>query len=158
MIGWLALSLVLGAVTYLAAWSRLPTKARGLTVLAFALALPASGALLLTNRGWPAELVPYITTIPDGEHSVLGVKLLPEVAIFLMLDIEGNPRLFQLPWNAEQASRLQRMQEEGNGDVKARKKGKSEDDDYPLMFHAQPQAATPDKQPEQPGMTYERQS
>lgn len=155
MIGWLALSLVLGAVAYLAAWSRLPTRARGWTIWAFAAALPLSGVLMLSNRGWPVELVPYLVTIPEGEHTLLGVKLIPEVSIGVWLDINGVPRAFALPWNAEQASKLQRLMESGEGGVQARRKKGRAEYEAELEFHAEPQPAAPEKQPETPGFQYQ---
>jgi hypothetical protein len=155
MIGWLALSMVLGIVAYLAAWSRLPTRARGWTIWAFAAALPLSGGLILSERGWPVELVPYLVTIPDGDHNLLGVKMIPEVSISVWLDINGTPRAFDLPWSSEQASKLQRMMEGGEGDLKARKKKGRTDEDFPMEFHAQPQPAAPEKQPEDPGFQFQ---
>lgn len=155
MVGWLALSLGLGIVAYLAAWSRLPTRARGWTIWAFAVALPLSGGLMLSERGWPAPLVPYIASIPDGDITVSGIQMIPEVAIYLMLDIDGTPRLFGLPWNSEQASKLQRMMEEGDGTVKARRKKGRDDEEFPMEFHAQPQPAAPEKKAETPGFQYQ---
>jgi hypothetical protein len=155
VIGCLFLSLVLGIVAYLAAWSRLPTRARGWTIWAFAAALPLSGGLILSERGWPVELVPYLVTIPEGEHALLGVKIVPEVSIGVWLDIDGTPRAFALPWNAEQASKLQRMMEQGEGGIQARKKKGKAEYEAELEFHAEPQPAAPEKQPEEPGLRYQ---
>lgn len=155
MTSWLALSAALGGIAYFAAWSRYPTKARGLTVAAFALSLPISGALILHARGWSAPVVPYLVTIPEGELDVLGAKMVPEVAIYIWLDVGGSPRAFELPWDAKTASELQRALEDGNGVKAKRPKGNADDEEYPMIFYPNPQPAAPEKQPEAPGFTYQ---
>ena len=147
MISWLALSLALCTITSIAVWSRRPTKARGLAVIALLAVVPLSGGLLLVQRGWAAPLVPYLAELPEGEIDVFGVRLIPEQAIYLMLSVGGEPRLFVLPWNAKAASELQRLMEKGEG-VKAKRKGKTKDDETPLEFWGQPQRSHPEKQPE----------
>lgn len=152
MTWWYCLTLLLGLFAYLAAWSRVPSKARGLTVLCFLISAPLSGAILIVNAGWAVPLVPYLTDLPEGETTVEGVRLEPEVAIYVMLDANGSPRLYRLPWDAQTASKLQRMMERGEGQIMARKKGRSEDNDVPLEFHERPQPSYPDKQPEARGL------
>lgn len=159
MITWLALSTALCTITSLAIWSRRPTQARGLAVAALLAIVPASGGLLLMERGWAVPIVPYLADLPDGEITVHGAKLIPEVAIYLWLDIAGEPRAFRLDWNAEAASKLQRLMEgrEGTGEIKATKRtGLTERDAFPLELHGAPQKPLPEKQPEQ-SFEYERQ-
>lgn len=156
MIAWLGLSTALCTITSLAVWSRRPTQARGLAVAALLAIVPLSGGLLLVQRGWAAPVVPYLAELPEGEITVHGARLLPEVAIYVWLEVNGEPRAFRLPWDAKAASELQRAMEAGNG-VKAKKRqGKDKPaDNSPLEFHGQPQPAHPEKQPE-PSFQYER--
>lgn len=155
MISWLALSTALCTVTSLAVWSRRPTQARGLAVAALLAIVPISGGLLLIQRGWAAPIVPYLAELPDGEIEVHGFRLIPEVAIYLWLDVEGEPRAFVLPWNAGAASQLQRLGEKGEG-VKAKKRvGNPKEDESELEFHGEPQKPLPEKQPET-SFQYER--
>lgn len=153
---WLGLSLALCAVTSIAVWSRRPTMARGLAVIAMLAVIPLSGVLLFSQRGWARPVVPYLSQFPDGELQVDGVRLVPEVAIFLMLSDGGEPRLFVLPWSAKAASELQRLMEKGQG-VKAKKRmGNPKEDESELEFHGEPQRSLPEKQPETP-FQYERE-
>jgi hypothetical protein len=115
-----------------------------------------SGGLLLIQRGWAAPIVPYLAELPEGEIDVFGVRIVPEQAIYLMLSVNDEPRLFVLPWNAKAASELQRAMEQGNG-VKAKKRaGNPKEDESELEFHGEPQRAAPEKQAE-PSFQYERQ-
>jgi hypothetical protein len=149
VISWLILSASLAAITSIAVWSRRPTMARGLAVIALLVVIPLSGGLLLVQRGWATPLVPYVSELPEGEIEVHGFRLIPDVAIYLMLSVDGEPRLFVLDWNAKAASQLQRAMEQGQG-VKAKKrKGRAHEDDAPLEFHGKPQESLPEKQPEQ---------
>lgn len=149
MIAWLGLSTALCTITSLAVWSRRPTQARGLAVAALLAIVPMSGGLLLIQRGWAAPIVPYLAELPEGELTVDGFRLVPEQAIYLMLSVDGEPRLFVLPWDAEAASKLQRLGEKGEG-VQARRKKRTghADDDFPMELHGAPQPSHPEKQPE----------
>jgi hypothetical protein len=156
---WLFLSTALCTITSLAIWSRRPTRARGLAVIALLAIVPISGGLLASERGWPVTPLPLLADLPEGEMTVHGVSLVPEAAIFLMLDVGQGPRLFALPWNAEAASKLQRLMEgrEGSGEIKATKRtGLTDEDAFPLELHGAPQPSHPDKLPET-SMRYERQ-
>jgi hypothetical protein len=157
MLTWLSLTLALALVTSLAIWSRYPTRARGLCVMAFLAAGIVSYAALRANDGWAATPTPYLSELP-AETEILGVKLEQDVAIYVMLDVDGTPRLFRLPWSNEQGSKLQRLMEANaeNGGKLSGKKGQP-GEDYPIEFHGEPQPPTPDKQPEAAAPTYERQ-
>lgn len=150
---WLIQSLVISAIASIAIWSRRPTAARGLAVVAFLASMPITGAAMLRQAGWPVEPIHYLAEIPD-DATVSGVSLVPNVAIFIMVDIDGEPRLFRLPWNAEQANKVQRMLEKGNGgNLKARK---GHGPEVPVELYEPPQPPTPEKQPEASGMQYQR--
>lgn len=151
---WLALTIALAVCAWLAAWSRYPSRSRWLAVVAFIVASPVSGAALFAVLGWPVPLYPYVSA-PAGEPAVLGVKMVPDVAIYVMLD-GPEPRLYELPWNAEQASRLQRMLEggQGGGDIRMRRQGAFARGEFYL--DGAPPQMLPEKPPEPPRMIYER--
>jgi hypothetical protein len=158
MLTWLALTLALALVTSLAIWSRHPTRARGLSVLAFIATGIATGPILIANRGWAVSPYPYVSELPTGEAQILGVKIVQDEAIYVMLDVDGEPRLFKLPWSNEAGSKLQRLMEANaeNGGKLTAKRGQP-GEDYPIEFHGEPQPAMPDKAPEAAAPTYERQ-
>jgi hypothetical protein len=158
MLTWLALTLALALVTSLAIWSRHPSRARGLSVLAFLATAPLTGAILVGNGGWAVSPYPYVSELPTGEAQILGVKIVQDVAIYVMLDVDGEPRLFRLPWSNEAGSKLQRLMEANasEGGTLTAKRGQP-GDDYPVEFWGEPQPATPDKTPEAAAPTYERQ-
>ena len=157
MLTWLALTLALALVTSLAIWSRYPTRARGLSVIALLATAPLTGAILVGNGGWSVAPYPYLSELP-AETQILGAKIVQDEAIYLMLDVDGEPRLFKLPWSTGEASKLQRLMEAGeaNGGSLTAKRG-DKPDDYPVEFWATPQPSMPDKQPEAAAPTYQRQ-
>lgn len=110
---WLVITFVLGLLATLAIWARGFSRSRGLAVGAFLLASPAAAAALGVTLGWP---VPYVqgVTVPEGKHSILGVKMLLGQGIYILLDIgDGEPRYYKLPWSNKSAEELQGAQEEG---------------------------------------------
>lgn len=146
---WLLLTLALGTVAWLAAWARIPSKARSLSIAGFLVASPVSGVCLLLSMGWAVPLYAGVT-MPSGEIEVMGVKLVPEEAIYIM---SGEPRLYVLPWNAKTASKLQRMMEgeEGKGKIKAKLKGGH----APGEFYVEgPPMNVPEKPEEAPGIIF----
>jgi hypothetical protein len=44
--------------------------------------------------------------LPDGEHSVLGAKIVEDVAIYVLLDAD-EPRYYRLPYDESTAQQLQ---------------------------------------------------
>ena len=156
MLTWLSLTLALALVTSLAIWSRYPTRARGLSVIALLATAPLTGAILAANSGWSVSPYPYLSELP-AETQILGVKIVQDVAIYVMLDVDGEPRLFRLPWSTQQASKLQRLIEgaEADGGSITAKRG-DPGDDFPAEFWATPQPATPDKMPEAAAPQYQR--
>lgn len=148
MTAWLLLTLAMGASAYWAIWSRYPSKARWLAVSAFLVASPMAGLTLFQSLGWAVPVTRYLAA-PEGEFNLLGVKLKPDVAIFVMLDVDGGPRLFSLPWNAEKASDLQRMMEQGEGDIKVRLQPKSGESLTGEFYLGNPDPVAEAKPPEQ---------
>lgn len=157
MIAWLVFSAAIAANASIAIWSRRPTHARGMAVLALLVTVPLSGGLLLTQRGWSTPIVPYLAELPSGEIVVDGVRIVPGKSITVTLHADGASRLFELPWDAQTASQLQRMLE-GGEEIRATRREKKTgrpDDDFPMEFHPRPQPSYPEKQPEQ-SFEYER--
>lgn len=153
---WLALNLAAGLVTSAAIWSRIPTRARPLAVAAFLALMPVSWAIMQAGSGWAVTPTTYLADLP-ADAVILGLKFEPDVAIYLMLDVEGGPRMFKLRWSNQKASELQRAMEAaaGNGGpVKARRGQKVDGSD--ATFAGDPQPAAPEKQAEQPGLQYQR--
>ncbi len=149
---WLILSLTSAAITSAAIWSRFPTRARPLSVVAFLASLPVSWAILAGSAGWSATPYPYLSPLPH-DAALLGFSFQQDVAIYVMLDVDGEPRLYRLPWSNEKASQIQRMAEGGgNGSIKG---GGGGSDDYEVHEEVQPPA--PEKQPAAPGLEYQRQ-
>ncbi|HKY87625.1 MAG TPA: hypothetical protein VJL90_12755 [Pseudorhodoplanes sp.] len=152
---WLILTGILGLSASLAIWARGASRARGLAVLAFVLATPISGAALATALGWAIPYWPGIT-VPEGEHPLLGVKMVEGEAIYILLDIgDGEPRYYRLPWSIETAQKLQSAQEGAGEDGEVGLKVPPFDpslDELGPMFYADPQEAMPPKpvQPEAP--------
>jgi hypothetical protein len=192
MLTWLSLNLVAALNCSTAIWSRYPTRARGLSVLAFLATAPLTWGILQANAGWAVTAAPRLPALPSqvemwgykipvpeeaghvwaylqwsftavlpelpAEAQILGVKLEQDVAIYVMLDVDGEPRLFKLPWSNEAGSKLQRLMEANasEGGTLTAKRGQP-GEDYPIEFHGEPQPPTPDKQPEAAAPTYERQ-
>jgi len=156
MIQWVVLTLAVAAVVSLAIWSRRPTRARDLsTVALFVVPLIAAGTIF-HSHGWPVPMIKYLSVLPDGDYPVLGVKMVPGVATYVLLDVGAEPRLFVLPWNAKQASKGQRMQENPQGEMRMRIK--SGDEDTESEFVEEPQGGEIAKAPpEAPAPQYQRQ-
>lgn len=110
---WLLITLALGGLATIAIWARGISRARGLAVLAFLLASPVAAAALAMALGWPIPLIEGIT-VAEGKHPVLGAKMIPDVGIYVLLDIgDGAPRYFSLPWSPPAADKLQQAMDEG---------------------------------------------
>lgn len=153
---WLALNLAAGLVTSAAIWSRIPTRARPLAVAAFLALMPVSWAIMQAGSGWAVTPTRYLAELP-ADAAILGLKFEPDVAIYLMLDVGGGPRMFRLPWSNQKASELQRLIEASNGvgGIKARRGQKVDGSD--ATFAGDPQPPAPEKQPETSGLNYQRE-
>lgn len=144
MIAWLLITFAMGAVASFAIWSRRGTKARGLAVAAFLVCSPLAGGALATSLGWPIPYVPGVT-ISDGEHDVLGFKLVEGVAIYVLFDGE-TPRYYRMPWSQQSAQQLQAAAE-GEDGIKAKVPPFDYTlDERPPLFWPRPQPKLPEKQ------------
>lgn len=103
---WVALTIVLGLAAWIAVWSRRPTRLRLVAILAFLAGSPVAFFSLALCLGWPVPLVGGITG-PAGEFTVLGQKLVANQAIYILIDTGNAPRYYVLPWDQEQAKKLQ---------------------------------------------------
>lgn len=100
---WLFLVLAFGTVALFAVWSRKPTGYRAASVVAFILAAALSLPVALAPLGAPRFLAP-----PPGEYRVLGARIDPDVAIYVLLQpAEGLPVYYVLPYSAASANDLQ---------------------------------------------------
>ena len=98
---WAAFILATGAI----AWFGTPRQAAAFTLVA-ALTLPAA----FTTLGHPTPLAP-----PAGEHTVLGARIDKDVAIYVLLNADGEPRYYVLPYSDQAANDLQRAMDGGQG-------------------------------------------
>lgn len=156
---WLILTLIVGIPTTLTIWARRPSRARGLAVGAFLLASPMAAAALGFSLGWPVPYVPGVT-VPEGKHTILGVKMLIDQGIYILLDIgDGEPRYYQLPWSNLKGNELQAALDEpgeGNVGVVVPPFEWSWDQNEP-KFYADPQPKMlPDKPREEPAPNFEQ--
>lgn len=114
---WLSIAAVLGLVVTLAIWARRPSKARGLSVLAFLVSLPVAAISLGSALGYP---MPYFhgITIPPGKYKVLGGKIVENVALYVLIEGEdGLPRYVSLPYSTDGANSMQQAMDGAGGEV-----------------------------------------
>ncbi|MBY3434796.1 hypothetical protein [Rhizobium laguerreae] len=90
---WLAFVLAAGAIAWFG------TKRQALAFLLVALATAPAAFLTL---GHAAPWQPA-----NGHYTVLGARIDVDEAIYVLLDAPGEPRLYKLPYSAQQASELQ---------------------------------------------------
>jgi hypothetical protein len=90
---WLTFTLAAGAIC----WFGTRTQAIAFLIVAIATA-PAAFLTLGHAATWqPAK----------GHYTVLGARIDVDEAIYVLLDAPGEPRLYKLPYSAQQASELQ---------------------------------------------------
>ena len=152
---WLVLTLALSLVAWLAIWSRVPSKARWLTVLAVFLISPISGFVLFQSLGRPLPIIMHISSPPDGEYKVIGAKIIPGEALYVLLDFGAVPVFYTLPWDPNQASSLQKAMNEGDGTAVAEFKYSQTEDGADVVFFPPPQPPLPEKEVSESGITYE---
>lgn len=141
---WVILALLNAGLTAVAVWARRPTWFRGLAVAGFLASFPISGFALASSLGWATPVIPLITIV-GADYDVIGVKLVPEEAIYVMLDTGAEPRLYRLPWNADQASQLQGMLDNpDSGEAVLTVPGELSFDNAPSLWE-RPQPKLPDK-------------
>lgn len=97
---------------------------------------------------------PRFTLPPAAEYTVLGAKIVPNVAIWVLLDDNkgAEPRYYRLPYTNEAANQLQQAQDDAAGGGPGVKLnidgegGQSYEGDPPVT-------GEPPKAPEQPAVT-----
>ncbi|MDE2104726.1 MAG: hypothetical protein KGL39_46245 [Patescibacteria group bacterium] len=105
---WLILSTILSALAIIAIWSRKPTRARGMAVVALLVSLPLSLPIAASGLSWPVPWLPGLT-VSTAKQTVIGFKLVEGEAIYVLID--GNPpRYYKLPWSKGTAQHLQDAQ------------------------------------------------
>jgi hypothetical protein len=138
----------LAAVAHYAAWSRVETSSRGMTVLAFVCAAFAVYFAMQRPLGYPDT-----DALPEGEFTVLGAKIEVDVAIYAMLDDgKGEPHLYRLPYSAGEADKLQQAIDATAGGQAGGVKARSDDQGSP-EFYSEPVREDAPKVTEQPMVT-----
>lgn len=161
--GLLALVIATGLTTA-TIWSRRETKMRVLTLVSFLAFMPAVAGVGFFAMSHPAPWLQTIT-VPGGDYTVLGVKMVQDVAIYVWLDFGKNhPRYFALPWDNKTADQLQGLSDQQKyGDIPGFKMVIPYEwswDKSPPQFHPLPQPKMmPDKPPQQEDLhRYEREA
>jgi hypothetical protein len=92
---------------WLTIWSRNPGKIRHFAVVLCILSIPVVAIGALSSLSWsrPSWAMYGIT----GKVTVLGVKMVKDVAIYVYIDQPGEPRSIRLPWSDKVAEQLQDM-------------------------------------------------
>jgi hypothetical protein len=103
---WFVLTCLLGLSALIAIWARRPSRARGLSILAFIAASPIAAAALGAALGWPVPLINGVNA-PEGTYSVLGSKIIVGKGIYVLIDVGGEPRYYWLPWSQKESKELQ---------------------------------------------------
>jgi hypothetical protein len=117
------------------------------------------------SLGHPAPWVQTIN-VPGGKYTVLGVKMVQDVAIYVWLDFGAeHPRYFALPWSNETADKMQGLlDKQRRGEIPGFELEIPYEfswDDSPPQFHEKPQPRrVPDKPLEEPPppQRYEREA
>ena len=98
---WAAFVLATGAI----AWFGTRRQA-----VAFLVVAVATASLPITTLGHPTPRQP-----PAGEHTVLGARIDKDVAIYVLLNADPEPRYYVLPYSDKAANDLQRAMDGGQG-------------------------------------------
>ncbi len=159
--GLAALAIAAGLTTA-TIWSRRQTAMRGAALAAFLVLMPAIVGVGFFAMSHPAPWLQTIT-VPGGKYTVLGVKMVQDVAIYVWLDFGAeHPRYFALPWSNKTADELQGMLDaQRYGDIPGFELKIPYEwswDDNPPQFHPLPQPKRmPDKlEPQTEPDRYER--
>lgn len=104
--GLAALAIAVGLTTA-TIWSRRQTAMRGAALAALLVLMPAIAGVGFFAMSHPAPWLQTVT-VPGGKHTVLGVKMVQGVAIYVWLDFgREHPRYFALPWSNATANQMQ---------------------------------------------------
>lgn len=103
------LVLIFAVITSIAVWSRKPTRARTVAVVALLASIPTTAAALAYSLGWP---MPLVFKVGDPEDlTILGSKIVVGDGIYVLVDDGSVPRYYKLPWDKQLAEKLQDLQE-----------------------------------------------
>ncbi len=148
----LAIASLFGLLAWLAIWSRWADRGRWAAVSLFILGLPLLAAASLESLSWSRPM--WAMWDINGDYRVLGAKMIKDVAIFVYIDTNDEPRSVRLPWDDRQAERLQDLFADPNNGGQAMMHFEwSWDIERPPNFYPLPQPpAMPDKlgEPEAP--------
>lgn len=99
-------------MAWMTIWSRWQSPVRFASVLLAILATPAIAAASFEALSYPRPL--WAMWDMSGEYRVLGAKLVQDSGIYLYVEItdEIEPRSVVLPWNNEQAKKLQDLMDD----------------------------------------------
>jgi hypothetical protein len=105
---------LIGAMAWIVVHSPVSSLYKTLAVLVLVLSVPAGAAAFIGALGHPLPTYPPVLVL-EGRHNILGFKMVPFEGIYVLLDSEGNqpPQYRKLPWNKEEANKLQRAGAEG---------------------------------------------
>lgn len=112
----IAAIVVASTLAWCAIWSRKETKVRGFCVLLFALLIPLVMGTHFFALSHSGPVVPQFLG-DEEEYHVIRAVFQQDVAIWLLLWVEDEPRLYHLPWDNDTAQRINRLmgQEAENG-------------------------------------------
>ncbi len=150
-----------GAFVSATIWSRQDTWVRGAVVAGWVAFMPLVAGSVFFSLSHPAPWVQTIT-VPGGEYTVLGTKMVQDVAIYVWLDFGADtPRYFALPWNNDTANRMQELLDQQRyGEIPGFSLTIPYEwswDRNPPQFHPLPQPrAMPGKPPQEEPERYER--
>jgi hypothetical protein len=114
---WAVLSIVLLAFSLFTAWTRRDVPWIKGTSIIGAVAVAAISIVLVGSALGHATVIWKGVTIPaTGKVEILGFKMVYEEAVFLMLDVPGEPMLFRLEWSDDLAERLQELFNDPNNE------------------------------------------
>lgn len=112
---WIILTATFTMIASWGIWARSDNdKFRGLSALGLFLGSIVSAVAIVVSVGWSVPCVSGMTA-PAGKYYVIAFQALPDDKIHLMLDVPEGPRLCYIPWSTDNAERLRKGQEEGNG-------------------------------------------
>ncbi len=142
---------VLACATTSIIWLRRDTAIRAIAVISFVASLPLLMFGMFNALGFakPTDLELLLSN--QERYEVVGSMLVPDRAIYVMLDVGGEPRLYELPWNAVMANVIQDARYTDNkllmrGVFRSWwPEGDDHTQDTPIGFYALPASPSPDK-------------
>lgn len=160
---WIGISALLmwsASLAIVAVWSRKDTWGRTAIVALFAISVPILSITFGASLGQPRP-ISWDELLQEKEISrrLLGYKIIYEVGIYILLDMEGQPVYLELDWNTKVAENLGDAigKAGGDGEVWFKFEYETSLDENVPQFHALPQPRfLPDKTPTEAPEEYER--